>query len=167
MKRIVGIFFASLILSGCATPFNFPSTPRNEPQQKFIHSETFKSEPKIIKVGGEDVYVGDKIEKTYDTGLSQTKPKASIFQKVMALGVGWIILMVLGMFFPPVALVMGIFNRGASKVTSKVVMNVEKALDRMDNTEAKEKFVKTLSENMDPGTKEAVRKIKKTTFNKS
>lgn len=146
---------------------SFPSVPRNEPQKKFVHKETFNSTPKVIEYKGEDLYIGAEVSKTYETGLSEVKPKPNIFQRVMALGIGWVVLMVLGMFCPPLAAVMGFVNRGASKVTSKVVMNIEKALDKMPDGMAKEQFIGTLSENMDPATKAAVRKIKKGTFNKS
>ncbi len=167
MQKLFALFLLCFMVVGCAGPLRFPSGPTNAPQKKFSHTETFISKPKIIKHQGEELFVGNEIKQTFSQGLSEVKPKPSIFQRVMALGIGWVILMVLGMFFPPVALVMGVFNKGASKVTSKVVMNIEKALDKMPDPVAKKQFVDTLTENMDPATKEAVRKIKKGTFNKS
>lgn len=142
------------VLVGCATPLKFPSVPTNKPQAKYTEYELIKYKPVT------DGTVGYEVHKERSIGLESSEPKKSIWRRIWSLGIIWVVLMILGLFFPPVAIVMGLFNRAAGAGTKNIVRGIEKALDRMD-IKSRENFKKTLSEEYDDSTKKLVSKLKR------
>ena len=67
--------------------------------------------------------------------------------------------MVAGLFFPPVAVIMGLVNRGLGKGTQQIVSGLEKALAKLDETN-RQKVLDTLSMEYDTTTKQLVKKLR-------
>ena len=131
--------------------------------QKTRQTLVVKSESKPIFVVGQDgkqyVLQATKTEKsTLDT---TEEPKMTLWQKLMVLPRLWLILMVLGIFFPPVAGIMTFVNRKLWGEAKKIVGGVEESLKGLeDKPDAKKLVLDTLSKKYDASTKLLVSKIK-------
>jgi hypothetical protein len=99
--------------------------------------------------------------KTETSTLDTTEtPKMTLWQKLMMLPKLWLLLMVLGIFFPPVAAFMGYINKTLGSHLKKIVGGVEESLNNT-TPEAKQKILDTLSKKYDSSTKLLVSKIKR------
>lgn len=142
------ILFA-LGMTGCATFPSLPALPK-APEKKLEHQESKKitREPVWEKVKFRDpasgaiveaeVLRGMKETEEYSLGVNaeETKGKASIWSRIMALGWVWAALMIAGLFFPPIALIMGVVNRGLGRGVNKMVVGVETALNKIEKNMA-------------------------------
>ena len=150
-------------LMGCAPLLAFPSAPANLPQRKWHSMETERREPRFVVMDGRPVAVVDKVERTFTTGLEETRPPKTLLQKVWSVLGPWALLwgalMVAGLFFPPVAVIMGLVNRGLGKGTQQIVSGLEKALAKLDETN-RQKVLDTLSMEYDTTTKQLVKKLR-------
>lgn len=171
---VIGI----VLLAGCATPsFNFPSPPKNEPTKKYHHDETIKREPVIVNAttaSGEKVTftVGEKVEQTYSAGLQATEPKPTLFQRLWGTLGPWLILFiilnVLGIFFPVIGVAMGFFNRSVEWGARKIVGGVDRVFSKLDSepnrtysaAEVKVMIQNELSKHYDDKTKKMVNTLK-------
>jgi len=89
-------------------------------------------------------------------------PKTTLWQKLMILPRLWLILMICGIFFPPVAGIMGILNRRLFGEAKKIVGGVEDALKKVETQpEVKKEILDTLSKKYDSTTKKLVSDIKR------
>lgn len=167
MKKTAGSILLIVLLGGCS-PLVFPKAPANHPQKQYHHTETERRAPKILKVTTEDgstlhLHIGEEVERSFSTGLKQTTPPKTLFQKLWAVLGPWLILFlvlnVLGVFFPVIGGVMGFVNTALGRGTRRIVTGMEKALDKLDD-ESRRKVESTLSEHFDDNTKKLVRKIK-------
>ena len=152
-----------LLLSGCAPLFSFPGAPANVPQRKWHSIETELREPRYVMVDGKPCAVVDRVERTFTTGLEETRPPKTLLQRFWAFfgpwALLWIALMVAGLFFPPLAAVMGLFNGALNRGTKQIVTGIEKGLSKLD-AENRQKVLDTLSMTYDTSTKKLVKKLK-------
>ncbi|MCG3177363.1 MAG: hypothetical protein MOGMAGMI_02337 [Candidatus Omnitrophica bacterium] len=167
-NKISVLILAALLMSGCASmnPFHSIQNPPAEPRKMAKWSQEETVEPVIVgEVAGKAV-VANRVHRTYAAGNEETAPKRSIFSKLLALGWGWVILMVLGIFFPPIAAIMGVFNRTASIGVQKIVTGVQHGLDKFEDSktysgkEVKEMMLTKMSRVYDDKTKKLVRQVK-------
>ncbi len=130
-------------------------------QVSISHSE---SKPIFVtdqKTGQQMVLMSTKTEVS-NSELSEEQ-KLSLWQKLMVLPKLWLFLMVLGIFFPPVAAIMGGVNRKLWGETRRIVGGVEESLKALDTTpDVKNKVLDTLSKKFDSSTKSLVADIKRT-----
>lgn len=120
------------------------------------------SEPIFVKgVDGKEYVLQRKA--TESSSLETTEePKMTLWQKLMVLPRLWLILMVLGIFFPPLSAVMQLINRKLMGEAKKIVGGVEEALKKVDDKpEVKQQILDTLSKKYDSSTKLLVSKLKR------
>lgn len=172
------VLFVVLVLTGCAAPqFSFPTPPKNEPTKKYHHNETIKREPVVQDVllpSGEKakIIVGEKVEQTFSAGLEAVEPKPSLFARLWGLFGPWLILLIalnlLGIFFPPVAAIMGLVNRGLGAGTKRIVTGMELVFNKLEATKDKTytgaevdaMIRQMLGDHYNDETKDLVKKIK-------
>lgn len=124
-----------------------------------------KSESKPIIVTGADgkPYILQATKTEVSNSELSEEQKMSLWQKLMVLPKLWLVLMILGFIFPPIAGIMGILNRKLWGETKKIVGGVEASLSALETTpEAKTKVLDTLSKKYDSSTKALVSNIKRT-----
>ena len=134
-------------------------------QNKTKQVTVSKSESKPVFVTGQDgkQYVLQATSVTNSTSESSEEQKLTLWQKLMVLPKLWLLLMVLGIFFPPIAGIMGLINRKLWGETKRIVGGVEESLKTMESTpEIKKKVLDTLSMKFDSSTKKLVSDIKRT-----
>ena len=161
MKFLYGL--ALVLVSGCAPLLSFPGAPANLPERQYNHTETETRSPRFVVIDGKSYAVLDQIERTYSVGLKQIDKPKTFWQKLWgAFGPWaflWAILMIAGIFFPPVAALMGLFNKGVSKGVKRIVSGVDEALSKLGDEDRK-KVLDELSKHYDDSTKALVRKVK-------
>lgn len=171
MNKRGEVFTTTVLFVACIAAFLFGSV--NNPikslfgigsqGQKTKQTTVIKTESKPVFVTGTDgqkyVLTATTTEKT--TMDTNEEPKMTIWQKLLVLPRLWLILMILGIFFPPVAGVMHFINSKLMGETKKIVGGVEESLKNLDNQpEAKKAILDTLSKKYDASTKLLVSKIK-------
>lgn len=131
-------------------------------------STTQKQSSKIIS---EPVFVTDantgkqyvlqrKVKETTFEDI-MTQPKMTLWQKLMVLPRLWLILMILGIFFPPLAAIMKFLNNKLMGETKRIVGGVEEALKSIaDKPEIKQKILDILSKKYNSSTKALVSDLK-------
>jgi len=168
---LVTVVFAFMI-SGCSLIPRFPSTPGNQPKQKFHHSEKMRTEPKIIEIIDSEgrvikAQIGEVTTKSYDVALETVIPKPSFFRRVWNL-FGWPIILITAfvLFVPGGGVIFGMIFKRASGVLKKgfsqTTRGIETFLESDADEESKKKLLKNLSNAMDEDTKETVSKLKRT-----
>lgn len=121
-----------------------------------------ESKPIIVKgVDGKEMFLYATKTETSTSELSEQQ-KLTLWEKLMVLPKMWLLLMVLGIFFPPVAAIMAAMHRRLWGETKKIVGGVEESLKKLEaeQPEAKKVVLDTLSKKMDRSTKDVVSKIK-------
>ncbi len=166
-KRKGEVFTLTVVILATVASFLFASSPLNPFKisgQKTKQTVIIKSESKPIIVIGQDgkqyILQSTKVEtSTLDTN---EEPKMSLWQKLLVLPKLWLILMILGFIFPPVAGIMTLINRKLMGETKKIVGGVEESLKNLDSTpEAKKQVLDTLSKKYDSSTKLLVSELKR------
>jgi hypothetical protein len=129
---------------------------------KTKQTEITKTESKPIFVKGADgkEYVLQQTVTSMSTSDSSEEQKMSIWQKLMVLPKLWLILMILGIFFPPIAAIMGVLNGKLSGEVKKIVGGVEASLQKLP-AEHKTVVLDTLSQKLDSSTKKLVADTKR------
>jgi hypothetical protein len=172
MRRRGEVFTFTVLVIACAAAFLFGSV--NNPIKSLFgignsgnktkQTVTIKTESKPIIVKGDDgkTYVLQMTKSEKSTLSTNEEPKLTLWQKLLVLPRLWLILMILGIFFPPVAAIMHIINQKLLGETKKIVGGVEESLKNLDakNPEAKQEVLDTLSKKYDGSTKLLVSKIK-------
>ena len=167
-------FTLTVIIIACVASFLFGSV--NNPiknlfglgSQNQKHKQTLvvKTESKPVFIKGNDgkTYILQQTSTEKSTLDTNEEPKLTLWQKLMVLPRLWLILMILGIFFPPVAGIMGFVNKKLWGEAKKIVGGVEESLKNLDTTspEAKKQILDTLSKKYDSSTKALVSKIKRT-----
>lgn len=131
--------------------------------QKTTQKLVTKTESKPIIVKGDDgkQYILQMTKSETSTLDTNEEAKMTLWQKLLVLPRLWLILMVLGIFFPPIAGIMGVLNKKLWNETTKIVGGVEESLKGLnDKPEAKQTILDTLSKKYDKSTKLLVSKIK-------
>ncbi len=77
----------------------------------------------------------------------------------MSLPIFVLVLMFLGIVFPPISMVLGALWRGLKKETKKIVVSVDHALDHINDPSIKATLKSKMSESQDDSTKRLVNKI--------
>lgn len=132
--------------------------------QKTKQTYTTKSESRPIFVKGEDgkTYALTLTKSETSTLDTSEEPKMSLWQKLMVLPKLWLLLMILGVFFPPIAGIMAFVNRRLFGEAKKIVGGVEESLKKLDGKPEEKKIIlDTLSQKYDSSTKLLVSKIKR------
>lgn len=123
-----------------------------------------KTETKPIMVKGPDgkMYPFEMTSTTTTESNGTQTQNASLFEKLSVLPRLWVILMILGLFFPPVAVIMGMVNQKLFAEAKRIVYGVEDGLKRLsaDHPDAEKKMLGAMSNKYDESTKKLVRKIK-------
>ena len=135
----------------------------HQKDNKTIQTTVSKSESKPIfvtdtKTGQQMVLYATKTE-TSTSDLSEEQ-KMSFWQKLLILPKLWLLFMILGVFFPPIAAFMGMFNHKVKDDFSKVVASVDAGLAHIEDPVLKQKFLDAMSKIQNTSTKELVSKIK-------
>src|SRR3990167_3923783 len=111
MRSAISIVFALTVLTGCATPFSFPTAPSGERLVKdYKDSRSGVEEPVLVGVDPQTgkTVVAYRRERVDSIGLVDTQPKRSIFSRVWGTFGFWTILIVLAcVFIPGFATVLG------------------------------------------------------------
>jgi hypothetical protein len=132
--------------------------------QKTKQTSVTKSESKPVFVRAVDgnTYVLQASKSETKTLNTNEEAKMTLWQKLMLLPKLWLILMVLGIFFPPIAAIMGFINKKLWGEARRIVGGVEESLKNLEATDpaAKQKMLDTLSKKYDSSTKALVSKIK-------
>ena len=122
-----GVALVTLLFSGpikdtvgMVTGFVFPGSAGGGKNTESSYVETSKSEPIFVtdEISGK-TYVLQKSESIKSNSQLSEQPKQSFMQRILSLPRMWVLLMVLGLFFPPVAGLMGMFNRKAAAAIRK------------------------------------------------
>lgn len=166
MKRGAVLLFAVFLMSGCASlnPFQGVSNPPAQPKKMGAWEQT--SRPVIVGTTADGKTVVAN-ELTYRASAEETLPKPSIWRRVMALGWGWVALMIAGLFFPPIAMIMGVVNRGLGFGVKQVVTGVQHGLDSLEENrtytgkEVRALLTSKLENAADESTKKLVKTVKK------
>jgi predicted PurR-regulated permease PerM len=139
-----------------------PGFHGNENKTKQVSVTKTESRPVFVPgPDGKPVILQVTKTETSNSQLSEEQ-SLSLWQRLAILPRLWLFLMVLGLFFPPVAGIMGIVNRRLWSETKKIVGGVEESLQALETTpEAKTKVLTTLSKKYDGSTKALVSKIKR------
>lgn len=166
-KRKGEVFTLAVVVLAAVASFLFAGSslnPFKSPGQKTKQIKTIKSESKPIIVKGADgkTYFLQSTKTETSTLDTNEEPQMTLWQKLMVLPKLWLLLMVLGIFFPPIAAIMGVLNKKLMGETTKIVSGVESALNNNGITaEEKQKILDALSKKYDSSTKLLVSKIKR------
>ena len=132
--------------------------------KKIVQTHISRSESKPVILTGADgkPYILEATKEEVKIMESLDSQKMSLWQKLTVLPKLWLLLMILGIFFPPVAGIMGVINRRLYSETKKIVGGVEDSIKALENKpEEKQKILDTLSKRMDSSTKKLVSDIKR------
>ena len=133
--------------------------------QKIKSTSITKSESKPVFVKGTDgkTYVLQAMKTETSTLDSVEEPKTTLWQKLMMLPKLWLLLMILGIFFPPIAGIMQFINKKLMGEATKIVGGVEEALKKVEEKDpaVKKEILDTLSKKYDSSTKLLVSKLKR------
>lgn len=162
----------------------------SQKENKTVQSQTTRIESKPIIVTGADgkPYILQATNTEISNSDLSEQQHMSITEKLLVLPKMWLLLMVLGLFFPPVAAFMAMVNKKLMGETKKIVGGVEASLESLedkaispqiitklttgvpltpdeitvllDHTKAKTKILSTLSRKFDSSTKKLVSNIK-------
>lgn len=116
---------------------------------KTVHTE--KLVP--VKVNGKEVMFKTV---TQDDDIQQ---HVTFWEWLRSLPIFVLILMGLGVVFPPIALILGRLWSGIKAETKKIVVSVDKALDNVHDAEVKKAILKDMSAVQNDSTKKLVDKI--------
>jgi len=129
--------------------------------QKTKQVTTTTQECKPIMVTGQDgktYYLQATTTKTSTLDTSE-EPQMTMVQKLLLLPKMWILLMVLGIFFPPLSIFMGYLNGKLKTAATQIVNGVEKGLSKLPASEA-DTMKTELSKAYDTKTKKLVTNLK-------
>lgn len=130
--------------------------------QKVTISKT-ESKPVFVTAPDGKQYVLQSTSSQISNSEMSEEQKTTLWQKLMFLPKLWLLLMILGIFFPPVALLMGVLNQKLFGHLKKIVGGVEESLKTLpDSSPEKTKILDTLSKKYDGSTKALVSKVKRT-----
>ena len=93
------------------------------------------------------------------TANNEIQQKVTFWEWLFSLPIFVLFLMAMGVIFPPVALVLGRLWTVLKGETKKIVVGVDKALDNMTDSTAKQQFLGKMSEVQDTSTKKLVDQI--------
>lgn len=85
--------------------------------------------------------------------------RITLWEWLKSLPIFVLILMGLGVVFPPLALILGRLWAGLKKETKKIVVSIDKALDNVHDTEVKKAILKDLATVQNDSTKKLVDEI--------
>jgi len=102
---------------------------------------------------------GNPIAYRQVTSDSDLQQKQTFWEWLGSLPAFVLILMLLGIVFPPVSLFLGKIYSGLKKETKKIIVSVDKALDNVHDPVVKETILSKMSETQDDSTKKLVDKI--------
>jgi len=159
---IIGILGFAIGASGVRK--FIPGFHGNDNKVKVVSVTRSESKP-IIVTGpdGKPMYL-QATKSEVSNSESSEEQKLTLWQRLMILPKLWLLLMILGIFFPPVAAFMGMVNKKLMGETKKIVGGVEESLKSLEvkNPEAKTVVLDTLSKKFDSSTKALVSNIKRT-----
>lgn len=167
IKRKGEVFTLAVVVLAAVASFLFAGSslnPFKAPGQKTKQVKTVKSESKPIIVKGADgkTYFLQSTKTETSTLDTNEEPQMTLMQKLMMLPKLWLLLMVLGIFFPPIAAIMGVLNKKLMGKTTQIVSGVESALNSNGiSAEEKQKILDALSKKYDSSTKLLVSKLKR------
>lgn len=129
---------------------------------KTEHS-SYIEKPILVK----DAKTGEQhwlVSKEYNSSdFEATDPSKTLVQRILSLPKLWVLLMVLGLFFPPVALVMGFINGKLKLAVRQMVSGIENGLASVKavHPESEKHLLDAMSKKYDESTKLLVSKVKK------
>lgn len=151
---------AALVIIGILSLFIIPQNPISSALNIGIRpNKTIES--KIEKVDLLKDSQGNIIGTKTTTSSSQreTQDHVTFWEWLRSLPIFAVLLMGLGVVFPPVALFLGRLWSGLKRETKKIVVSVDKALDNIHDKDTKESILKDMSSVQDTSTKKLVDKI--------
>ena len=131
---------------------------------KTTQTSVTKTEVKPIWVKAPDgtMHMMESSVTETSTSNGTAQQKTTLGEKLLVLPKLWLLLMVLGIFFPPLAGIMGFVNRKLYDEARRMVSGVEDGLKHLEieHPDAQKKMLKAMSGRYDESTKKLVRKIK-------
>ena len=125
-------------------------------QSSYIEKPVFVKDPKT----GEERVLMSKA--SYYSNMENSDQK-TLVQKLLTIPKLWVLLMVLGLFFPPIALVMGFINGRLKLAVRQMVSGIENGLASVKavHPESEKHLLDSMSREYDESTKLLVSKVKK------
>ena len=161
---LIAVGVAMFLLGSTNNPiksiFGLGSPGQKTKQTMVSKTESYPVFVKDVNTGKSYVLQTTKTEtSTLDTN---EQPKMTLWQKLLALPRLWLLLMILGIFFPPVAGIMAWINKNLWAKAKQIIGGVEESLKNLDSTapETKKEILNTLSKKYDTSTKLFVSKVK-------
>jgi len=156
----IAMFLLGTTNNPIKTIFGLGNAGQKTKQSVITKTESYPVFVKDVNTG--KLYVLQTTKSETSTLNTNEEPKMTIWQKLLALPRLWLILMILGIFFPPVAAIMGVINKTLWNKAKQIVGGVEESLKNLETTQpdAKQKVLDTLSKKYDSSTKLFVSKIK-------
>lgn len=140
-----------------------PGLHQKENKTKSTYVSKSESKPIFVtdaKTGQQMVLYSTKTETS--TADSSEEQKMTFWQKLWVLPKLWLLFMVLGIFFPPIAAIMGVINHRLMGEAKKIVGGMEGAIKSIDDKpEVKQKILDELSKKYDSSTKALVSNLKR------
>ena len=127
--------------------------------QKQVSSTTVKYVPVTNKLTGETILLQEGTWQKSSEDIVDV-PKMSLWERLWALPRLWLILMILGLFFPGIAAIMAKINGGLKTGITQIVEGLESAFKKVNNPEVEAKIKDELSKVYDNSTKRTVSTIK-------
>lgn len=157
---IVGVLGFALGASGLRKWI--PGFAANDNKTKQVSVSKIESKPIIVTGADGKPYIlqATKTE-TSNSELSEEQ-RLTLWQRLLILPRVWLILMLLGLVFPPVAGIMAFLNGRLWTEIKRIVGGVEASLTALDGKpDAKDTVLSTLSKKFDSSTKALVSKVKR------
>jgi len=109
---VIAIAVATFLVGACWKPLTTVLGLGNQ-QQKITQKNTIIRESKPYYITGDDgrAHLIEATKTTTTDIDTNEEQKLSIWQKLMNVGRIWVVLMILGCFFPPLAIIMQAFNQ--------------------------------------------------------
>lgn len=101
-------------------------------------------------------YIVKRVTKIDESDKQQS---VTLWERIRSLPALWLVLMIAGVFFPPIALVMGVINKGLKAGLKQIVAGLENAKKAM-HPDSVTVLDTNLSKKMDTKIKTVVKKIK-------
>ena len=126
-------------------------------QSSYIEKPVFVKDP---KTGEEHVLIS---KESYSSNFENNNESKTLIQKLLALPKLWVLLMILGFFFPPIAAVMAFINSKLKLAVRQMVSGIENGLASVKavHPESEKKLLDSMSRKYDESTKLLVSKVKK------
>ena len=133
----------------------------HDQKRRQVYTSKSESKPIIVKDQFGKPYILQATKTETSTLDTSEELKMTLWQKLLMLPKLWLILMIAGLFFPPIAGIMGIFNKSMSAKLKQIIGGMEEGIKKLDGKPEQKDILDTLSKKYDSSTKLLVSKIRR------